>query len=390
VRRRSLYILILVVIAAAVVLLIRLGGGRQIPVAEVTRGEFVISIVRSGEIKALRSLTVSAPSVGGKLLITRLIPEGSLVGKGDLLVQFDPTELLDRLESAKRDLVAAQAELDLTEAKNNLRERELEEEIRKKEIAARKAEGESPLELENAQRELDLARAKYETESKIMRAEVVKTEVHISRAQERVTSAERSLTDLSVAAPGDGIVIHEKVWRGGKQVKVQEGDSPWPMQPIISLPDLSTLYIATDIDEIDISRIALDLRCRLTLEAYPDTSYEGYVSKVGNLARNKYFTGGTNVFDVSVQPDSVDARFRPGMKTKVEIIVDVLEDEITVPIEGVFEKDGQPIVYVKVGSSFQERSVEVGKRNDTHIVIRSGLEGTEEIALVDPMEKREG
>ena len=389
-RKRNLYILSVVVIAIVVMILVSLGGRRNIPLAKVKRGEFVISVTRSGEIKALRSLTISAPSVGGKLLITRLIPEGTMVTKGDFLVQFDPTELLDRLESAKRDLTAAQADLDLTEAKNNLRERELKEEIRKKEIGARKAEGESPLEIENAQRELELARVRCETEGKIMRAEVVKTEVHIARAQERVTSAERSLQGLSVTAPGDGIVVHEKVWKGGQQVKVQEGDSPWPMQPIISLPDLGTLYVATDIDEIYISRIAVDLPCLLTLEAYPDTSYDGRISKIGNLARGKHYTGGPNVFDVSAEPDSIDSRFRPGMKTKVEIIADVIDDVVSVAIEGVFEKDGQPVVYVKDGNSFEERQVEVGKRNDTHIVIRSGLEGTEEIALMDPMEKREG
>ncbi|MFH1312121.1 MAG: efflux RND transporter periplasmic adaptor subunit [Candidatus Eisenbacteria bacterium] len=389
-RRRNLYILSIVVIAVVVALLVSMGGGRDIPLAKARRGEFVISITRSGEIKALRSLTISAPSVGGKLLITRLIPEGTVVAKGDFIVQFDPTELLDRLEGAKRDLTAAKADLDLTDAKNSLRERELKEEIRKKGIEARKAEGESALDLENAQRELDLARMKYETEVKIMRAEVVKAEVHIARAEERLTSAERSLTDLSVTAPGDGIVVHEKVWKGGQQVKVQEGDSPWPMQPIISLPDLRTLYVATDIDEIYISRIAVGLPCIITLEAYPDTSYGGRITKIGNLARSRNYTGGPNVFDVSAGLDSIDARFRPGMKTRVEIIADVIDDAISVPIEGVFEKDGRPVVYVRAGGSFREREVEVGKRNDTHIVIRSGLEGTEEIALLDPMEKREG
>ena len=389
-RKRNLYILGAVVVAVVVALLLGLRGGGDIPLAGAKAGEFVISITRSGEVKALRSLTVSAPSVGGKLLITRLIPEGTVVKKGDLIVQFDPTELLERLESAKRDFTAAEAELDLTEAKNELRERELGEEIRKKEIEARKAEGESAIEVENARRELELARIKYETEAKIMRSELVKTEVQIARARERVASAERNLKDLSVTAPGAGIVVHEKVWRGGQQVKVQEGDSPWPMQPIISLPDLSTLYVATDIDETDISRIAVGMPCLLTLEAYPDTSYHGRISTVGNLARSKHYTGGPNVFDVSVQPDSIDSRMKPGMKTKVEIIAEVFDDAVYVPIESVFEKGGRPVVYVRAGGSFEEHEVEVGRRNDTHIVIRRGLEGTEDVALMDPMEKREG
>jgi RND family efflux transporter MFP subunit len=332
-------------------------------------------------------MTVTAPAVGEQLRITRLIPEGTFVTKGDLLIQFDPTDLLDRLEGAKRELVAAEAELELTRAKNELRRRELSEEIRKKEIQARKVEGGSTLDLENAGQELELARAKYETEMIIMEAEVVKGEVHIARAQERVVSAQRSLGEVSVTAPGDGIVVHEKVWRSGKQVKVQEGDSPWPMQPILSLPDLSTLYVATDIDETAISRVAVGQRCELTLDAYPDTSYVGRIGKIGNLARSKYNTGGPNVFDISVDLDEVHPTFRPGMKTRVEIMIEEFEETVSVPIEGVFEEDDAPVVFVTSGSSFEKRRVEVGKRNDTHIIIVSGLKGTEEIALADPTEE---
>lgn len=388
-KRRNLYVLALIAVIVVVVLLAGLRRGRDIPTSQVKHGEFVISITRSGEIMALRSMTVIAPTIGQKLLITRLIPEGTQVSEGDLLIQFDPTEVLDDLESAKRDLAAVRAEMELTQAKNDLRARELEEEIRRREITLRQAQGGSPLEVENAQRDLDLARMRYATEMKVMEAEDVKTKVDIGRAEERILAAQNRLKDLSVVAPGDGIVIHEKVWRGGRQVKVQEGDSPWPMQPLISLPDLNTLYVATDIDEVDISRIEVGLPCRLTLEAYPDTSYDGHVVRIGTLARSKYATGGPNVFDVSVEPDSVDSRFRPGMKAKVEIIIEVLEDKVFVPIEGVFEKDGTPVVYVRDGNSFRERQVGVGKRNDTHILVRSGLEGNEEIALLDPTEKGE-
>ncbi len=357
----------------------------DIPIAKAERGKFVISIKRTGEMKAQRSVTITAPSIGEQLIITYLVPEGTFVKKGDLLVQFDPTELLSRLESAKRDLAAAEADLELTKAKNDLRQRELAEEIRKKEIEVKRAEGLSPVEVENARAELELAKAKAETEIKLMQAELVKSQVQLERAKQRVASAQKSLNELTVRAPSDGLVIHEKVWRSGQQVKVQEGDSPWPMQPILSLPDLSTLYVATDVDEADIGRISPGQECHITLEAYPDTSFTGHVERIGNLARPKYYTGGPNVFDVWVRLDKIDERFRPGMKTKVEIIVDVADSVVFVPIEAVFEDNGVPVVYVRQGG-FKRREIEVGKRNDTHIVVKRGLKGGEEVALVKPAE----
>jgi HlyD family secretion protein len=390
-KTRTLILLVVaaVVVVAAVWAIVRLRAGQEIPVAAVERGEFTISIVRSGEVKARRSVTVSAPSVGEQLVITRLIPEGTFVKRDDVLVEFDATELLERLKVAERELVAAEAESELTLAKNDLRERELLEDIRRKDLAHKQADVASPIEMENARQDLELAKAKYETELKTMKAEVIKTDANLERSRERVASARKSLGELSMRSPIDGLVVHEKVWRSGRQVKVQEGDSPWPMQPILSLPDLSTLYVATDVDEIDISRIAEGQICTVTLEAYPDTSFPGRVSNVGNLARTKYYGSGPSVFDVEIDLDRMDPRFRPGMKVKADVMVDRFEDEIFVPIEGVFSVGGGTVVYVSRGGSFEERPVSVGKRNDTHIVVLDGLDGSEEIALANPFEKRE-
>ncbi len=382
--RKVRLILGLVIIAAVGVILLVVRGKRHIPTAPVQRGQFVIKIVRTGEVKARKSLTICAPSVGVQLLLVRLVPEGTYVKKGDFIAQFDTTELLQRLESARRELAAARADLELAVAKNELRKRELEDEVRKKEVKLKQAEGGSPVEIEDATRELEIAKARLETELKMMEAEIVKKKIDISRAEEMVRSAEKNLRQLTVTAPGDGIVIHEKVWRSGGQVKVQEGDSPWPGQPIISLPDLSTLYIATDIDEADISKVRLGQECRITLEAYPDTSFPGHITKIGNLARSKYYSGGPNVFDVSVDLEQIDERFKPGMIAKVEIIVASYDDRIFVPIESVFTKDGRTVVYVKRGTSFEERPIEIGERNNTSVIVTSGLEEGEEVALKDP------
>jgi HlyD family secretion protein len=387
--KRLLLILIPVAVVAAILLTLGLTRRPRIPVAVVQRGEFAISITRSGEVKAGKSITIAAPSVGEQVIITRLVPEGTFVKKGDLLVQFDPTGLLERLESAQRELVAAQADLELNQAQDELRKKELLEDIRKKEIASARAEGGPAVELEEARQELSLARARYETDVKVMEVEAVKTEVNIGRARERVAEAKKSLQELTVTAPGDGIVVHERVWRSGRNAKVQEGDSPWPMQPIISLPDLGTLYVATDVDEIDISRMQVGQTCLLTLDAYPDTTFQGHIDKIGNLARSKYYDGGPNVFDVSVELDQTDARFRPGMMTKVKIMIEVFQDQVFLPIEAVFDSPQGTVAYVKRGSSFEERLLQVGSRNDTHIIVRSGLESGEEVALASPVEKSE-
>lgn len=382
-------VIVAAVAVLGIILILTLTGNTETISAPAERGEFTIKIVRSGVLTARRSLTVTAPSVGSKLLITRLVPEGTYVARDDFLAQFDTTEFAERLESARRELTAATADLDLRRAQNELRVKELEADVAEKQLAVRKAAGGSAADVEKAKRDSDLAVARQETELKVMKAETLKEEVNIGRAEERVATAEKNIAKLTVTAPGDGIVVHEKVWRGGQQVKVQEGDSPWPGQPIMALPDLSTQYVATDIDETDISRVSVGQTCLITLEAYPDTSFRGHVGTIGNLARSKYQGRGPNVFDISVEPDEKDERFRPGMIARVEIIVESFEDEISVPIEAVFEKDGATLVYAKRGRGFRPRDVEVGRRNDSRIIITSGLSEGDEVALEDPTEREE-
>jgi HlyD family secretion protein len=377
-------VIVAAIAVVGVILILSLTGSSEPLTAQAERGEFTIKILRSGVLTARRSLTVTAPSVGGKLLMTSLVPEGTYVVRDDFLAQFDATDFTEQLESARRELVGAAADLDLKRAQNELRVKELEADVAEKQLAVRKAAGGSAADVEKARRDADLAVARQETELKVMKAETLKEEVKIGRAEERVANAEKNIAKLTVTAPGDGIVIHEKVWRGGQQVKVQEGDSPWPGQPIMALPDLSTQYVATDIDETDIARVGVGQACFITLEAYPDTSFTGHVGTIGNLARSKYQGRGPNVFDVSVELDEKDERLRPGMIARVEILIESFEDEVSVPIEAIFEKEGATLVYVKRGRGFRPREVEVGRRNDSRIIISSGLNEGDEVALEDP------
>jgi hypothetical protein len=83
----------------------------------------------------------------------------------------------------------------------------------------------------------------------------------------------------------------------------------------------------------------------------------------------------------------LDVLLRPGMLTDVEIIVEKVPNAIHVPLQAVFEKDGNPIVYVKHGSRFDERRIKPLKRSESVLVIGSGVSPGEIIALADPNRK---
>ena len=170
---------------------------------------------------------------------------------------------------------------------------------------------------------------------------------------------------------------------------MQEGDQPWPGQTIIDLPDLSTMLVKATVNEVDVSKLKVGQEVEIKLDAYPEPTFFGKVTKIGALAKAKSYDSKIRVFDVEVTVDDHDDRLKPGMAAKVEIIIDTIPNSIWVPIEAVFDKGGQRIVYLAEGRSYRLQEVKVGPRNDIEVIIASGLSGEERICLTDPTREQE-
>ena len=119
-------------VIASVVLVIASGGfaavrmaapSVSVPTAEVKRGEFVDYVQLRGETKALKAVTVTAPfSIGGDLQIIKLARNGSMVKKGDVIVQLDTTKLKQDLAQNQSVLKSAEAEIEQVRSQGRLTE----------------------------------------------------------------------------------------------------------------------------------------------------------------------------------------------------------------------------------------------------------------------------
>src|SRR6267154_1296961 len=111
-------VIVLVLIAAG--LAWRHTGKPSLPVAEVRRGEFVDYVQIRGDIRAVHSVHLSAPVIGGDLQIVKLVPTGTMVKKGDIVVQFDPVTFQRTLEQKQSELNSADADIEHTRAEGRL------------------------------------------------------------------------------------------------------------------------------------------------------------------------------------------------------------------------------------------------------------------------------
>lgn len=394
------------VLAAGVILLLLIFWNAGSPSAdiatyEVARGEFIVSIKSTGELKALNSQVVSVPrSVRSNLQIVRMAPEGSVVRAGDFLVQFDPTQAQQKLDEKNNALENAIAELESQKASiaSNMAQLEsalqtqrysyeqakLRYEQMKFEAEVRRREQE--INLRKAEIALKQAEEKIEAQKQIDAANLEKARLQVEQARLQVQEAKRDLESLTLTAPIDGLVVYKEIWGPSGRAKVKVGDSPWRGQPLIEIPDLSVMQVKTSVNEVDVSRVAIGQQVRIKLDALPEPEFYGTVTQVATLATRKR-NSSVKEFEVMVLIDGSDPRLKPGMTASVEIITDRLQDVVFVPLESVFQKDEQTIVYM--AGSKKPVPVQVGPKNADFVVIESGLQPGVRICLRDPTQPLE-
>ncbi len=398
--RRRLWVLGLALIALIVAAsLWAFPQAVEVATIPVARGEFITDVSAQGEIEALNSTNVSIPRGRRRmtLQIVRMVEEGTQVKAGDFLLQLDTSEAEQRVAEAENDLATAQAELDASRAsvesnmaqqrsqllteQYNYEQAQLSYKMMEYEAEAKRREAE--LNLKVAELQLEQAKQRIEAQEVIDRATLKKGEIRIRQAQADLEEARKTLEALTLTAPIDGLVVYQKIWAGSEMKKVQVGDTPYPGMPVIGIPDLSKMLVKASIPEVDVSKIEIGQNVIITVDALDGATFYGSVTRLAPLARRESATN-AKVFDVEAAIDTTATGLRPGMTCDCRIVTGRLEDALYVPVQAVFEKEDETIVYVKDGRSYDRRVVEVGRRNRDRIVIRSGVAEGEEVCLRDP------
>jgi HlyD family secretion protein len=404
-RRKILVITVLVLTASGVVFgAVRLGKrSPTVPTFEVKRGEFLDTLQFSGEVKALKSVTISAPSEAGDLQIVKLLAEGTAVKPGDVVVEFDKTKTEQDLAQYKSSLKSADAEIEQARAQGRLSEEEdktavvkarydvevAKLEASKQEIVSKIEGEEAKLKLADAEQKLKEAETKQKSDLTLNQATIESKQQSSKKAEYDAQRAEHALAQMSVHAPTAGIITILQHWTGSSDAAYRAGDHAWPGAAIAELPDATTLRVSARVDETERGRLALNQPVTVQLNAIPDRQFTGHVGLISTIAALD-FSGGwpiTRNFVLEIALDQTDSRFKPGITGQVTVVVDRIPDAITIPVQAVFHKSGQNVAYVWQGSQFEEREIEASKKSGDKVMIAKGLRAKEQIALKDPTAK---
>ena len=391
---RNIFILLFVLILGC-----QSSSRNEVPFYTVKKDKFVVSIIETGELKAIKSIEILAPSISwrfGELKITWLIPDGTEVNQGDTLIQFDETEVHKGIIDARAELEMAKTEYEklkleqlarLEELKADFRLAEISYQITQIELEQSIYEAEirkKEIQLRLNQTKMDLKKAEDEISNHIQvnKEELRKQQLKIEHLEEQLQDAHNTLKKMTVTAPGPGVVIIEE--NNSTENKWQVGDQPWDGQTIMILPDLNEMKAIVEINELDISKIHLKQSALIRLDVLPDSVFRGNISKIALLAKDKDSESEVKIFPIEITIHGCHDYLLPGMTVRCEIVVNKIDSVISIPMDALFKKESQNIVYLYQNGNVIEKNVTVGEENTDFIIIKNGLKQGDRIALINP------
>jgi len=403
-RRRTLIAIIIPSVLIGALILYSLLSGKEKDIVletQVQQGTFEISVMVTGELQAIRETEIQAPSQLRSrelrlrdILIQDLIPEGTLVDSGDWVATLDRSEadntlkdVLDEVEQEESEYM--RVKLDTTMTLRQLRDDliNLRFSMEEAEITLEQSKFEPPatirqaeIELEKATRAYEQAQKNYSLRVQQARAEMRESEINLERDRRRKQEMEDVLQKFDIIAPSSGMVIYKRNWDGSKRTVGSE-INPWDLA-VATLPDMSTMISETYVNEIDISKIMVGQQVRIGVDAFPEKKFTGEVIQVANIGQQLPNTD-AKVFEVRIELNENDSILRPSMTTSNQIITEVMDDVLYIPLEAAHANDTATFVYTLDG---KKRVVMFGKSNENNIVVEKGLNKGDRIYLSLPAE----
>lgn len=400
-RRTLLAIVIPVVLIAALVLYSALSGKEKEIVleTEVQLGQFEIAVMVTGELQAIRETEIKAPSSLRsrhlrihRVKIQDLIPEGTVVDSGDWVATLDRSEADNTLKDIMDNLESQQSEYTRTKLDTTMRLRQLRDDLinlnfamEEAEITLEQSKFEPPatirqaeIGLEKATRAYQQAEKNYSLQVRQAAAEMREAEISLAKDQRRKNDMEAVMAQFDIMAPASGMVIYKKDWSGQKRTAGTEINT-WDLA-VATLPDMSDMISMTYVNEIDISKLSAGQQVKIGVDAFPEKRFTGEVMEVANIGQQLPNTD-AKVFEVKIVLNERDTILRPSMTTSNEVLTEVLDSVMFVPLEAAHANDSLTFVYTRQG---KKQIVVLGESNENNIIVEMGLKRGDKLYLSLP------
>ncbi len=364
-------------------------AGTEVRMEQVARRDLVSAVTASGKIEPQTSVDISADITGRIIQIA--VEEGDVVRKGQFLLQIDPAQYQAAVSRAEGVVSSTQATLLQVRASRDQAERDWK---RAEQLSKLGPNLIAPAQAEESRTALDVAEATYQA-----------TRAQLDQSRASLQEAKDNLAKTRLVSPIAGRVVRLAVEEGEVAVP---GTFSRETGLLLTIADLSVILAKVQVDETDVVRLSRSDSVEVTIDAYPDSTFVGRVTRVSNSAKltQTQTASGSNDravdFDVEIRLESPPEDIRPDLSCTARIITDTRDNALSIPIIALTVRDHERVpnennpaldtmsrrrpgereeegVFLVQNGIATFRPVKVGIAGDEYFEVLDGLRGGETI-----------
>ncbi len=368
------------------------GGATEVRIEAVEARDLVAAVTASGQVQPRTQVNLSADITGR--IVRLAVREGQMVTQGQFLLQIDPEQYEAALQRARAALASAEAQEAQARANYEQAQRSYQ----------RVADIKQSNPILIADTELEQLRTTMDVQKSMLDA----ARFNVQQSAAAVRDAVQALGKTTISAPMSGRVTRLVVEEGETAIM---GTLNRDAATLLTIADMSTLETKVKVDETDVSRISVGDSAVIEIDAFPDTTFVGRVTRISNSSVTAAAAGAAAGdqavdFEVTIELLNAPAETRPDFSATARIVTDVRDDVLSIPIIALTVRENEPVAQEdtavtlaggrrparQVGQRDVEgvfvvgadnkvtfRPVRVGIAGDRHFEVLSGLEAGERI-----------
>ncbi|HEY0008290.1 MAG TPA: HlyD family efflux transporter periplasmic adaptor subunit [Tepidisphaeraceae bacterium] len=279
-------------------------------------------------------------------------------------------------EVKTRDLDVIAARRDLTKAETD--KKVLEQYTHQADSATKKnalAQAEQKLERTKRENAANLSQKTADLRAKQQQFDV------ISRRSQRL---KEQVAACIITAPADGLVVYQNTGDRDR-AQIQEGAIVRERQTLMRLPDTSRMKVVLKANENQVGLLQAKQQATVKLPSM-NRQFTASVVKIGAVpdSTNRWMNPDAKDYPVDVLLDETPAGLRPGMTAEVSILIERIEDAVTIPLAALFSAGQDRYAFTPTGETVTPLKLEISKANDQDVMVMRGVETDQPVVLLEP------
>jgi HlyD family secretion protein len=322
----------------------------EVRTEQVQKRDLVASVTASGQVRPQTKVDLSA-DITGKI-VKLSVKEGQMVTKGQFLLQIDAQQAEAGVQRMEASLASSRAQMAQAQANLLQAQRSLE---RTAQIKKSNPTLISDEQMEQLRTTVDVNKALYES-----------ARHSVDQSSASLRDARSSLGKTTIYAPMSGRVTRLNVENGETAI---QGTLNKDAATLLTIADMSVLETKVKVDETDVARIALGDSAVIQIDAFPDTTFLGRVTKISNSAVKAAATQQNADqavdYEVTIQLLNTPSETRPDFSATAKIITDTRKQVLSIPIIALTVRENEALTKgdTAVGLGKPKPKKEVGKKD---------------------------